>query len=104
MRRIIAIAVVAICWSSAAVAGGWQGWPNNIAPLAFGMSADAAGTALGAPLVYVRGRPGHEIFIADRGTGVISIYPIHERYSLQFRRGKLTGWKRQWQVQRPFFF
>lgn len=73
---------------------------DNIVPLAFGMTADQTSAALGAPLTYIRGRPGSEIFIADRPAATPGLYPVEERYSLQFRRGKLSGWKRQWQLRR----
>ena len=36
----------------------------NNTPLAFGMNADEASQALGTPLIYVRGRPGDEMFLA----------------------------------------
>ena len=36
--------------------------PNNT-PLAFGMNADQASPALGTTLIYVRGRPGDEMFL-----------------------------------------
>ncbi len=75
---------------------------DNIVPLAFGMTAETASAALGAPLAYVRGRPGSETFIADRMAAIPGLYPVEERYSLQFRRGRLSGWKRQWQLRRLF--
>jgi hypothetical protein len=77
---------------------------NNIAPLAFGMTPDEASGVLNAPLQYLGGRPGSELFIADRSANVPWFYPVQERYSLQFRRGHLTGWKRQWQLHRFLVF
>jgi hypothetical protein len=68
---------------------------NNI-PLAFGMSADEATIALGVPLNYVRGRPGEETFLAFRGYGGSGLFPKRDRLYLQFRRGRLAGWKGDW--------
>jgi hypothetical protein len=34
---------------------------------------------------------------------VPGIYPVDTRIVLQFRRGHLTGWRRDWQM-RPFWF
>lgn len=87
-----------------ACAAGWLAasgpTPSNIAPLAFGMTATDAATALGVPLTYVAGRPGSEVFVAIRRTGPPVMYPIRERVYLQFRRGCLTGFKTEWQVGR----
>ncbi len=74
---------------------------NNI-PLAFGMDADTASRALGLPLTYVSGRPGAEILMAVQpvnGDGFMSRYdPLY----LQFRKGRLTGWKGNW--SRPWMW
>jgi hypothetical protein len=74
---------------------------SNISPLAFGMTADEAAAALGTPLIYVKGRPGAEVLLAERNAGVPGFYPARERIFLQFRRGGLTGWKKDWAVARP---
>ena len=67
---------------------------SNTVPLAFGMNALEATAALGVPLVYVRGRPGNETFAAERPSPV---YLNREaRLFLQFRNGRLTGWKGDW--------
>jgi len=76
---------------------------SNIAPLAFGMTPAQATAALGAPLVLVAGKPGSEVFLAERNAGVPGLYPVSERLFLQFRRGSLTGWKKDWTVTRPFW-
>jgi hypothetical protein len=68
---------------------------NNI-PLAFGMSADEAAFALGVPLNYVRGHPGDEIFLAFRDYGGSGLFPNRHRLFLQFRKGRLAGWKGDW--------
>lgn len=63
---------------------------SNTAPLHFGLTAEQTAAALGAPLAYVSGRPGHEIFVAQTTGG--NFFPRHEAIFLQFRNGRLTGW------------
>ena len=82
-------------WSGAALAQ-----PTNISPLAFGMTAGEASRALQGPLLYVRGRSGSEIYLYERRADVPGIYPVADRVFLQFRRGRLTGWKRDWHIPR----
>lgn len=69
---------------------------SNHAPLVFGMNATAAATALRVPLTYIRGRPGNETFLAFRDGGGSGFFNRHDRLFLQFRRGRLTGWKGDW--------
>jgi hypothetical protein len=68
---------------------------NNV-PLVFGMGADDAASALGVPLNYVRGRPGDEIFLAFRNVGGSGLFYKKDRLYLQFRKGRLAGWKGDW--------
>ena len=68
---------------------------NNV-PLVFGMDAEDAARALGTPLNYVRGRPGDEIFLAFRNVGGSGLFLIKDRLYLQFRKGRLVGWKGDW--------
>jgi hypothetical protein len=69
---------------------------SNATPLVFGMPADAAAQALGVPLTYVKGRPGDEIYLAYRDIGGSGFFPRKDRLFLQFRKGRLTGWKGDW--------
>jgi hypothetical protein len=69
---------------------------SNTTPLAFGMDAVSAERALGQPLNYISGRPGDEIFLAIRTAGGSGFFDRRDRLYLQFRRGKLTGWKGDW--------
>lgn len=69
---------------------------SNNTPLAFGMAADAAARALGAPLGYVSGRPGNEIYLAIRDVGGSGFFDRRDRLYLQFRKGRLAGWKGDW--------
>jgi hypothetical protein len=68
---------------------------NNI-PLFFGMDAGEATAALGVPLNYIRGRPGDEIFLAFRNVGGSGLFFKKDRLYLQFRKGRLAGWKGDW--------
>lgn len=69
---------------------------SNTIPLAFGMPADAAARSLGVPLAWVRGRRGDEIYLAIRNVGGGGFFDRRDRLFLQFRHGRLTGWKGDW--------
>jgi hypothetical protein len=69
---------------------------SNNTPLAFGMNAQDAAFALGTPLNYVSGRPGDEIFLAFRDIGGSGFFKRKDPLYLQFRSGRLTGWKGDW--------
>jgi hypothetical protein len=69
---------------------------SNTTPLAFGMEADDAARALGTPLQYVNGKPGDEIYLTFRHIGGSGLFPRNDRLYLQFRKGRLTGWKGDW--------
>lgn len=94
MRR--AIASLCVCWLA------WCGTPrSNTEPLAFGMTPAEASAALGVPLVYWSGRRGSEVLVTGMLAGVPGFYPTAHTLALQFRRGRLTGWKKDWQLLRP---
>jgi hypothetical protein len=69
--------------------------PNNT-PLAFGMDVEDVARALGEPLRYISGRPGNEIYLAFRNTSGNGLFFRKDRLYLQFRKGRLTGWKGDW--------
>ena len=69
---------------------------SNTTPLAFGMDAMEAERALGTPLNYVKGRPGDEVFLTFRDLGGSGLFPSKHRLYLQFRNGRLAGWKGDW--------
>ena len=77
-----------------------QGPPNNTS-LTFGMTADEASQVLGTALVYVRGRPGDEMFLALPNVKGSALSDRRDGLYLQFRRGKLQGWKGDWGTNRP---
>jgi hypothetical protein len=69
---------------------------SNTTPLVFGMDVAEVSLALGQPINYVSGRPGDEIYLAIRNIGGSGLFNHRDRLFLQFRRGKLTGWKGDW--------
>jgi hypothetical protein len=71
------------------------------APLNFGMSADEASVALGVPLSHVRGRPGNELLLALPNVKGNALAIRSDGLYLQFRRGRLTGWKGDWGTAKP---
>jgi hypothetical protein len=94
MRR--ALATFCVCWLAYCSAP-----PPNTFPLTFGMTPTEAEFALGVPLHYLSGRGGSKRY------GAVGFAPIHGAYAvdsglaLQFRRGRLTGWKQDWLLRRP---
>jgi hypothetical protein len=71
------------------------------APLAFGMSQDQASAALGVPLGYIRGSRGNELLLALPNVKGSALTIRSDGLYLQFRRGRLTGWKGDWGTARP---
>lgn len=69
---------------------------SNNTPLAFGMDADTASRALGVPLTYVRGKPGDELFMVVQPVNGDGFMWRADPLYLQFRKGRLTGWKGDW--------
>jgi hypothetical protein len=74
--------------------------PNNT-PLFFGMDAQAVAQVLGTTLIYVRGRPGDEMFLALPNVKGSALSDRKDGLYLQFRRGRLAGWKGDWGSNRP---
>jgi hypothetical protein len=72
-------------------------------PLLFGMTPDEVTRVVAAPLIYLSGPRGSERYMVERMATVPGWYPVDTRIILQFRRGRLTGWRRDWQM-RPFWF
>ena len=105
--RIFAVATLLLALPTAA---GAQGLPpiggpypppfnatlSNNTPLFFGMDAQEAATAFGVPLNYIRGRPGDEVLLAFRNVGGSGLFYKKDRLYLQFRKGRLAGWKGDW--------
>jgi hypothetical protein len=75
--------------------------PPNRVPLAFGMNAEQVSFALGVPLNYVHGRPGDELYLALPNVKGMTLSRRSDGLYLQFRRGRLEGWKGDWGTIRP---
>ena len=69
---------------------------SNTTPLVFGMDVEDTARALGTPLNYISGPPGEEIYLAFRNLGGSGLFYHSHRLYLQFRKGRLTGWKGDW--------
>ena len=80
---------------------------SNTTPLAFGMDAESAAAAIGSPLTYVGGSPGNETFVVIRMVNGDGFLFRKDPLYLQFRHGRLTGWKgdwsREWLARSPVF-
>ena len=97
MRRLLV--TFSVCWLA------WCGAPrSNNLPLAFGMTPDEASLALGLPLAYYSGARGSEIYVASGPAGIPGFYPTDFGIALQFRNGRLTGWKKDWRLRMPWPF
>lgn len=97
---VLALAGVALTPALAQQAPGVAPPPNSV-PLTFGMNADQASAVLGVPLQYVRGRPGDELLLALPNVKGGALSSRSDGLYLQFRRGRLTGWKGDWGTIRP---
>ncbi|MDC7786226.1 hypothetical protein PQJ75_01540 [Rhodoplanes sp. TEM] len=106
MRR--AIVGLAVLTSAAALAGcvTTSTTAPNTAPLELGMTPEAAAMALGVPLEPVAGKGGSRTFVARRPAATPGLTPVDGVVWLQFRNGRLTGFKRDWHLgpgpTRPF--
>jgi opacity protein-like surface antigen len=97
---VLAVAMAAAVASPAAAQPSAMAAANNT-PLTFGMNADEASQALGTPLNYVRGRPGDELYLALPNVRGAALSSRSDGLYLQFRRGRLEGWKGDWGTVRP---
>ena len=97
-RRMLLAAAI---WAAAIAASPALAQSNNNTPLAFGMNVEEASAALGTTLVYVRGRPGDEMFLALPNVKGSALSDRRDGLYLQFRHGKLDGWKGDWGTDHP---
>jgi hypothetical protein len=65
------------------------------------MNVEQVSLVLGTQLLYVRGRPGNEMFIALPNVKGAALADRRDGLYLQFRRGRLEGWKGDWQANQP---
>lgn len=96
-------AIITLVWlfGISAAQAGYRDAYND--PLVFGMTRAQVEQVVQAPLIYLSGARGSERFLVDRPATVPGFYLADTRIVLQFRRGKLTGWRRDWQM-RPYWF
>jgi hypothetical protein len=99
LRALVVVATL-LPGLSAARAGG-HGFYND--PLVFGMTREQVERIVQAPLTYLSGARGSERYLVERMSTVPGFYPVDTRIVLQFRRGRLTGWRRDWQMRRYWF-
>ncbi|MFH0295681.1 hypothetical protein AAFX91_00360 [Bradyrhizobium sp. 31Argb] len=91
---VMALALAAL---EAASAAAQQSAPS----LRFGMKPDEVAGTLGVPLTYVRGRRGSELYLALPNVKGSAFASRSDGLYLQFRNGKLAGWKGDWGTIRP---
>jgi hypothetical protein len=101
-RRKLSLVAAMITFVSLCSAPAWpqQLTPPNI-PLMFGMTPDQASQVLGVPLLYLRGRPGDELLAALPNVKGAALASRSDGLYLQFRHGRLSGWKGDWGTIRP---
>jgi hypothetical protein len=92
-RRLAAS--LCLCWT--AYCGTYD---SNAWPLAFGMTPAEVSAALGVPLSSFAGRA--DIKFVDGWISIPGRFPIEGTIALQFRRGHLTGWKKNWELPKPW--
>jgi hypothetical protein len=93
-------ALLVLSGASLAPARAQQVVSPNI-PLSFGMNPEQTSRALGVSLYYVRGRPGDELLLARPDVKGAALASRSDGLYLQFRRGRLSGWKGDWGTVRP---
>ena len=106
VRKLIVNTVLASTLASVTLAPAWsrqatQAGLSYGAPLQFGMNAGQVSQILGVPLTYIRGRPGNELLLAIPNVKGSALSIRSDALYLQFRRGRLSGWKGDWGTIRP---
>jgi hypothetical protein len=97
MKRTLLVMTLALAASEAAPAAAQQGALS----LRFGMKPDEVARTLGVPLTYVRGRHANELYLALPNVKGSTLSSRSDGLYLQFRNGKLAGWKGDWGTIRP---
>ena len=97
---LLAITIAGAMLSPGRAQQNTMGAPLN-PPLSFGMNPDEASQALGTTLYYVRGRPGDELLVALPNVKGAALSYRSDGLYLQFRKGRLAGWKGDWGTIRP---
>ena len=73
--------------------------------LRFGMTPDEVTAIFGASPRYVAPGRDSEIYVVRQPAPIPGVYPpwVEERLYLQFRQGRLTGWKNEWNARKGWF-
>lgn len=103
MRLFLIIASCLLLGAGAAAAAGKQRLTSYNDPLTFGLTVDEVARIVESPLIYLSGSRGSERYLVERMSTVPGFYPVDTHIVLQFRRGRLAGWRRDWQM-RPAWF
>ena len=103
MRRLLTIVLMSWLGACAAHASPARYPQTYNDPFTFGMTKEEVARLVAAPLIYLSGARGSERYLVQRPASVPGFYTVDMRIVLQFRRGKLTGWRRDWQM-RPYWF
>jgi hypothetical protein len=103
MRAYLSASAFLAAWIALAPAAAQSAFvaPPNGVPLSFGMSPDEVSQVLGVSLNYVQGRPGNELLVAIPNIKGSALSQRSDGLYLQFRKGRLTGWKGDWGTIRP---
>jgi len=97
MRRYLA--AFCIWW----IALGCARTPSDL--LRYGMTPDEVAGVFGSNMSFVVNRRESEIYVVQQPAAIPGIYPpwVTERLYLQFRSGRLTGWKNEWDARKFWF-
>jgi hypothetical protein len=104
-KRVLGTTLAVLALSGVALATGQAQpvvtvTPPNI-PLTFGLTPEQASAALGVPLQYVGGPPGDEMLLALPNVKGTTLSKRSDGLYLQFRHGRLSGWRGDWGTIRP---
>jgi len=69
------------------------------------MTTEEVAVVFGSNMSFVPNRRNSEIYMVQQPAAIPGIYPpwITERLYLQFRGGRLTGWKNEWDARKFWF-
>ena len=91
MRHLIAS--LCVCWLAWCGATG-----SNTAPLAFGMTPRKLARRSASRWLLAPAGVVSKLYVAADHAGIPGFYPSEFAIALQFRRGRLTGWKKDWRL------
>jgi hypothetical protein len=95
-QAALLIAAISGAWLCPAYAGSPASGNTSL-----GMDAEQVSQTLGVPLIYVGGRPGNEVYLAIPNVKGSALSSRNDGLYLQFRQGRLSGWKGDWAINPP---